>query len=634
LLPELAGAIATGGLALVLIGCGSASTGKAPPPPNQTEPNNCKSTDITSPTQPAPAANYSGTGFTGKVQAGSIPIIGANVQLYAAGTGGDGSMPVALAAPVATNANGTFNVTSGFTCPFSNSILYIVARGGQAGAAGATNSGTVLTAMLGPCDNLKSSQTVILDEATTVASVWAVAQFLSSGGQVGASATNNIGLALAAATAANLVDPQAGVAPGASFPATGTAPSAKINTLANVLNACIVSTGSSSSACSDLYDAAKTANSIPSNTLDAAMNIAQQPGDNAQAIYNLSTGSTAYSPQLTAAPPDWTLFATYSKGGMDSPAAVSIDSQGNVWVTNYFYVASLFSNLGTPIFADGLTGNDLMNSYGGAVDVSDTMWVANEESAANVNSGLGSITFLTSNGNSPALYTSGGLNFPLAVAFDTSGVGWIVDYGNSHVTLLNASGAPLSGNAGYTSSDLIFPVAVATDSKCNAYLANQSGDTITRVLADGSDFTSFTTGRGGSGLAIDAADNVWVANYYASSVGLVSAEGQVLSGTGFTASSLDQPQGIAIDGNGNAWVASYHGPALTELAAAASADPGAILSPAAGWAPDAMLLEPYAVAIDAAGNIWVTNFGSDTLTEFVGLASPVRTPLLGPVRTP
>jgi hypothetical protein len=46
------------------------------------------------------------------------------------------------------------------------------------------------------------------------------------------------------------------------------------------------------------------------------------------------------------------------------------------------------------------------------------------------------------------------------------------------------------------------------------------------------------------------------------------------------------------------------------------------------------LLEPYAVAIDAAGNVWVSNYGSDTLTEFIGVAAPVKTPLLGPVRVP
>lgn len=625
--------IAGAALCLALAGCGSSSTSSITPPPNQTEPNNCKSTQ-TSPQPPSPTPNYANTLAGGKVMAGSLPVIGSSVQLYAAGNTGNGSAPTALLnMPLTTDANGAFTLASSFTCPYSNSMLYVVASGGHAGA-GAINAGIVLAAVLGSCSSLNGSSTITVNEASTIVTAWTMAPFLSADGRIGATATNNTGLLLAAATAQNLINPLTGTIPGASFPPTGTAPLAKIATLANVLNACIVSSGPSSSACTQLYSSTATSIATPSNTLDATMNLAQHPGNNVAALYALSSASTAYAPELPAAPPDWTLSATYTGGGMDAPSALSIDSKGNIWVANYFAVASLFSNTGQPLFPGGITGNSLLDSYGGAVDASDTMWIANEESASTLNSGLGSITQLNSSGASPAVFTSGGINFPLAIAFDTSGVAWIADYGNSHVMLLSNSGSPLSGAAGYTAANLAFPVAVATDSKCNAYVANQSSDTITRVLADGSKFTDFITGSGPSGLAIDASDNVWAANYYASSVGLVSSAGNVLSGAGFTAASLQQPQGIAVDGSGNAWVASYRGSALTELSSASSPNPGALLSPVAGWAPDSSLLEPYAVAIDAAGNLWASNFASDTLTEFIGVAAPVKTPLLGPVRTP
>jgi DNA-binding beta-propeller fold protein YncE len=114
----------------------------------------------------------------------------------------------------------------------------------------------------------------------------------------------------------------------------------------------------------------------------------------------------------------------------------------------------------------------------------------------------------------------------------------------------------------------------------------------------------------------------------------VSSAGDVLSGSGFTGGGLSSPRGIAVDGAGNAWVVSEHGSSLAEFASASSASPGAVLSPAAGLGGDAKLLEPYAVAIDAAGNIWVSNYGNNTLTEFIGVATPVKTPLLGPVRVP
>jgi hypothetical protein len=590
---------------------------------------------VTSPAQPAPTKNYAIPSVSGFARAGALPMVGASVQLYATGTSGNGSPPTALlSSPLATDANGAFSVANGVVCPYSNSVLYLVSRGGSGGAAGTANAAAVLAAVLGTCSSLNGSQSIVVNEATTVATAWAMAQFLAAGAQIGATSTNSSGIALAAETALNLVNIATGKAPGASFPLNGTPPTTRINALANALNSCVASTGSSNSACTQLFAAASSSGNTPSNTLDAAMNIARSPGANVAAIFSLQTGSNAYSPALNSAPGDWSLFATYSGGGMNGPTSVSIDSQGNVWVANYFSVASLFSNTGVPEISAGLTGNGLLNSYGGAVDVNDTMWVANEQSASSVNSGLGSITLLKSSGSSAAQYTSGGLNFPIAVAFDTSGVAWVVDYGNSHITLLNADGSAVSGTAGYTAASLQFPSAVATDSKCNAYVANQSSNTITRVLADGSAFTNFTVGQGPASVALDGSDNVWSANFYSNSVGLVSSAGNVLSGTGFTGGGLNAPRGIAVDGAGNAWVVSDHGSSLAEFASASSARPGTLLSPAAGLGADAKLLEPYSVAIDAAGDIWVSNYGNNTLTEFIGVAAPVKTPLLGPVRVP
>ena len=628
---------ASAAFALALIGCGGSSTISGPPGGggNSTEPNNCKSTNVTSPSQPAPTKNYAAAGFSGAVRAGALPMVGSSVQLYAAGTTGNGSAPTPLlSAPATTDSTGAFTIASSASCPYSNSVLYLVARGGSAGAAGTSNNAAVMTAVLGQCSALKNGTSVVVNEATTVAAAWAMAPFLATGAQIGATTTNSSGIALAAASAMNLVNIATGRAPGALFPTTGTAPTSRLNTVANVLNACVTSSAASSSACTQLFSATTAGGSAPGNTLDAAMNIAKSPAANVAMIYGLSSASTAYLPALGAAPGDWTMFATYSGGGLNAPSSVSIDSQGNVWVANYFGIASLFSNTGTPVFASGLGGNGLLNSYGGAVDVNDTMWVANEQSTASVNNGLGSVTLLNAAGTSPAQYTSGGLNFPIAVAFDTSGVAWVVDYGNSHITLLGGSGSPLSGTAGFTAANLEFPAAVATDSKCNAFVANQSSNTITRVLADGSAFTDYVVGQGPASVAVDSADNVWSANFYANSAGLVSSAGTVLSGSGYTGGGMNAPRGVAVDGGGNAWVASERGPSLAEFSSASAANHGTLLSPGAGWGADAKLLEPYSLAIDAAGNIWVANYGNNTLTEFIGLAAPVKTPLLGPVRVP
>jgi hypothetical protein len=596
---------------------------------------------VSTPTQPIIPVP---TAFTGKVLAGTTPVVGASVQVYAAGQTGNGSAPTALTTAVTTDSTGTFSIpASSYTCSSSTAVVYIVATGGQVGSNGA-NSDIKLMSSPGACGTITTASTYVVNELTTVASAYAFAQFLGAGAQLGATSTNTSGITLAAGTLANLVNITTGVAPGPAFPATGIAPTAKLNSLANAVHACLVSTGSGSSACSLLLSYVSTGTS-PTNILDAVLDLAKNPGVDVSPyarIYNLTLASTAFTPVLSAAPADWTLFVTYTGGGMNDPSALSIDSKGHVWAANYFSTASLFSNTGTPIFTTGVSNSSLGNIYGGTVDANDVMWFANEPGGNN--GGANSISLLTAGGSVPSgsPYTSGGLNFPISIAVDQTNVSWIVDYGNSHLTLLSNSGAALSGATGYNGVDssghgnFIFPVAVAVDTNRNGWVANQSSNTVTKVAPDGSSFVSYTCCSGASGVAVDANNNVWVANYYGDSVGLVSAAGTVLSGSsGFTGGGVTHPQGIEVDGAGTVWVANYRAPGFSEIAGVGSkAGVGTPLSPAAGWGTDAALLEAFALAIDSSGNIWISNFGSNTLTEFIGMAVPVKTPLLGSTRIP
>jgi hypothetical protein len=81
-------------------------------------------------------------------------------------------------------------------------------------------------------------------------------------------------------------------------------------------------------------------------------------------------------------------------------------------------------------------------------------------------------------------------------------------------------------------------------------------------------------------------------------------------------------------------VANYLGESISEVNGASSSSPGKFSSPPVGFGTDAALLQPYSLAIDSSGNIWVANFGNNTLTQFIGLAAPVKTPLAGPPQQP
>jgi streptogramin lyase len=566
--------------------------------------------------------------------AGSQPLIGATVQLYAAGTTGNGSAGTALLTPaVNTDSSGNFSVSAGYPCPNSASLIYLVARGGKAGAAASSaNSAIAFVTALGACSKL--SATITVNEVTTAAAVYALSQFLAPGANLGSSSTNIIGLQNAFDTAAALANVAIGDSPGVTFASNGSSPSAAVNTVADILNACAAS--SSGAACSTLFSATTQSGAVaPNSTLEAALNITRNPAANVPALFALSSASGAFTPVLPAAPTDFTLYIDYSGGGMNQPSGLGIDSTGNVWVASYGNTATLFSPLGKPVFPNGIIGFGLSASYGLAVDASNNAWIPNEPSAGITGN---SVSVLNPSGQSIAGangFTSGGLNYPIAVAIDPDSSVWVVDYGNSHLTHLSSAGQALSGSSGYSSPQIAFPVAAAVDSSHNVWVANQSSATITRVSSDGSQFTSYACCNAPSNLAIDRQGNVWVSNFYSDSISEVSASGIILS-NGYTGGGLSHPQSIAIDGAGNLWIANYRGLSITELAGASSAPvaPGTALSPAAGLGGHAALRQAYAIAIDASGNLWVSNFGSNTITEFVGIATPVRTPLIGPPVTP
>lgn len=588
----------------------------------------------TSDTQPnCPASSpVTGVSLTGRVSADLQPVVKASVQLYAAGDTGNGSKPTALlTAPLTSDASGDFTVPSGYTCPSAQTPIFLLSKGGQPGSTSANSALWLMTA-IGPCGNVVAGNKFVMNEVTTAAAIWALAPFIASGGSVGASCTNSVGLNNAFATAANLADASKGSSPGAAVPSTVTVDSNKLNTLANALTSCTASDAGNS--CSQLFNASVSGNTIPGNTLDATLNIVRAPGKNVAAIYSLASGNAMFSPALSAAPPDWMLFSTITGGGMSMPSSVSIATSGNIWVSSYLDTVSEFTPDGAAVFPSGITGNGINQSFGMALDTEGNVWIANEQTK--MNSGLGDVTRLNSSGQAQATgITNGGIDFPVAVTADSNGNMWVVNYGDSTVTLLNSSGSPVSGTKGWGGNSLDFPVALAVDSNHNAWVANQAGELqITKISAGGSQITNYSCDcNGASGVAADQNNNIWVANYYGDSVSELSSDGTLLLGA-ITGGGVEHPQGIAVDGAGTVWVANYHGNSLSEINGSTSSTPGSFLSPSSGFGSDAGLLEPYALAIDASGSVWVSNFGSNTLTQFIGAAVPVKTPLAGPPRTP
>jgi streptogramin lyase len=105
-------------------------------------------------------------------------------------------------------------------------------------------------------------------------------------------------------------------------------------------------------------------------------------------------------------------------------------------------------------------------------------------------------------------------------------------------------------------------------------------------------------------------------------------------GSPTTGGGIVHPNGLAVDGAGNVWVANYRGASISELAGANAISPGTPISPSTGFGSDASLSAPFSIAVDASGNVWVSNQGSNAVTEFLGAATPVKTPVIGPPQLP
>lgn len=588
----------------------------------------------------------------GTLYGGSAPLGGANVAVYSV-TAGSGQKSQLLA-QTSSDANGQFELNGDCSSGSSSTSVYIVAQS-------ASNTAIELVAMLGACAN--SPAVINVNELTTVAAAYALNAFIT--GEAIAGGTP--GLPNAISTAALLVDPGSG-ATGGSLPTaqacTGNASPlncealVKLNSLANALTACTAAASSTASACAALM-ACSTANAVdngagsctapdattlPTTTWQAILSIARNPGlVSAAGLFNIAAASNVYSPATPAAPNDWALSLTYAGGGLNEPTALAIDGSGNIWLANYNNAVSEFSPAGAALSpTGGYTGGGLEESFAIAIDAAGHVWVCNEQSSDTVNSGLGTLTELASDGtvlSGATGFSGGGLDFPVALVPDPAGHVWVTNFGNSTLSEFAGDGAALSPATGFSGGGLSFPVGLSLDAAGNVWVADQGANQISAFSSTGAARSPSSGYTGGGldvpqGVAADASGHVWVSNYYSASVSEFNSQGVPLSPAGgYGGAGLATPAGIAIDGAGNVWVANYETASVSELAGAQSTAPGSALSPDTGFAAHA-LLQPFAVAIDPSGNLWISNFGNDTVTEFIGIAAPVATPLIGVPNAP
>lgn len=633
----------------------------------------------------------------GTVHGGQPPVSRSTLQLWAAGNGGNGTAASALIptgyylpggasctmgtancslGSVVSDSNGNFNITGDYTCQVSDPEVYITASGGNPGLApGTNNSALVMMAALTDCNSLSSVSNIWIDEVTTVAAAWALAPFMTSAGNVASSSTNYAtGLTNAFKNAHLLADTTTGMA--ATLPSNLSIQTGKLYALADALGGCVNSDGTTG--CAALFAAATpNGGTAPTNTLTAALNIVKNPGNSkVGSVFLAIPASPAYATTLTQAPNDWTMSLTVNGGGLYGPTQLATDTQGNVWVADYFGAVSAFGPQGTALSpaagasatSGGFGNGPLSGIYGLAVDTNDNVFITNEIATATSGS-VGSVSILngvtsgntlgslvTNPANSTPYFSDTSIQYPESLATDTNGnilIGLDNGAAASYVTVYNSSGSLVRAGLGIPLGSGVF--GVSADQAHGAWMANNAGNTVTHADATGQVISASSCCSEPAGVATDALGNAWVSNFGSNSISEIApgcdtnpinrsstctgAGGNVITINQKVTGGLYSPQGIVVDAGQNIWVANFHatgagvGAAIVEIAGNSNTlAAGTGISPSSGYGTDAGMVEPFGLALDPSGNIWVSDEGANQVVMFFGIATPTATPV-GPTPT-
>ena len=235
--------------------------------------------------------------------------------------------------------------------------------------------------------------------------------------------------------------------------------------------------------------------------------------------------------------------------------------------------------------------------------------------------------------------TSAQFNFPYDVALDASGTVYVADFSNHLIRRITLKGL-VSTLAGSTegfrdglgrSAQFSYPSGVVLDAAGTVYVADANNHLIRKITPEGLVSTlagsteGFRDGAGRSaqfnypyGVAVDAAGNVYVADYGNHLIRKITPEGLVstLAGSteGFrdedgTSAQFNGPIGVEVDAAGTVYVADYYNNRIRKVT------PEGLVSTLAGSTEgfrdglgrSAQFNRPSGVAVDAAGNVYVAD---------------------------
>jgi len=353
------------------------------------------------------------------------------------------------------------------------------------------------------------------------------------------------------------------------------------------------------------------------------------------------------------------------------PAGIGIDSAGNLYVADYFNntirlvspagaVTTLAGLAGVSGSADGANGSARFRApQGVTVDRTGTVYIADTaNSTIRVMTAAGAVTTLAgspSSGSLNGIAGSARFYFPQTVAVDSRNNLYIADTRNSVIRKITSAGvvSVLAGTPGvFGSADgpgasALFagPRGITSDASGNVYVADTGNHTIRKLTPDGvtttlaglAGYPGNADGPGTSahfcqpeGVAVDGANNVYVADTGNHTVRIITAAGvcSTLAGAAGTFGSSDGtgvfarfngPTGVAVDSAGNLYVSDSNNHTIRHVT------PAGAVTTLAGWPGmwgsmdgtgiDALFFQPGGLSVDGSGNVYVVDTGNSTLRK-------------------
>ena len=351
-------------------------------------------------------------------------------------------------------------------------------------------------------------------------------------------------------------------------------------------------------------------------------------------------GNATFSVMVTGTGPftyQWLLNGTILTNNIISTVA------GN-GVTNFMGDGGLATNAGLDQpqgVAFDAAGNYYIADYGNRVRKVDTNGIITTVA------GNGSGSFSGDGGAA----TNAGLNTPNNVAFDSTGNMYIADFINSRIRMVDTNGiittfagnggSTLSGDGGAaTNASIGWPSCVALDATGNLFIADYLFSNVRKVNTNG--IISTVSGfHSPQGVATDVAGNLYIAGGTATPrVGklatngvftTVAGGGSHAAGGAATNTFLGAPWSVVLDPFGNMFIADERFSVIYKV------DTNGIITIVAGRAAklgfagdggaatNANFYWPTCVALDAAGNLFISDWQNNRIRKVLTTVNPTLT---------